>query len=157
MVTGDQFGQIFQAYQRFSDNFGPIDFQYYTPYLDMGLPNTSKRFHKVVVWVDKIGNWDIKLDYWSAYRSSEGEKSTRIAPLFNGSSNLTALWDVAYWDEALWDDYNPSLIPITFNLDNDNGNGEGDCIRLRFRNNEADQPVLIYGYSVFWTEKGLSR
>lgn len=157
MLVGDASGFVYRAYQQFSDNGVGIDFQYYTPFVDLGSPNVDKRFHKVVLWVDAVGNWPITLDYWAGYRAALAQKSTLSAPVTTQATNATALWDVAYWDQAYWDDYTQALSPVVFNLNNAQSNCEGDCIRLRFRNAGVDQPVTIYGYSIFWTEKGLNK
>ncbi len=152
MITGDASGFVYRAYQVFSDSGTGIDFQYLTPFLDMGSPNIGKRFHKVILWVDALGTWDITLDYWAGYRASLLDKSTLTAPITTQAQNSTALWDVAFWDQSYWDDYTQSLAPVVFNLNNSQGNQEGDCIRFNFRNNGVDQPVVIYGYTVVWTE-----
>lgn len=152
MLTGDASGFIYKAYQQFSDAGAGIDFQYLTPFLDMDSPNISKRFHKIILWVDALGTWDITMDYWAGYRASLPNKSTLLGPITTQVTNATSLWDVAFWDQAYWDDYTQSLAPVVFNLNNSQGNQEGDCIRMNFRNNGVDQPVTIYGYTVVWTE-----
>lgn len=157
MITGDASGFLYSAYDAYSDNGTGIDFQYYTPFLDLESPNQSKRFHKVILWVDDLGEWDITLDYWAGYKSSLLQKSTLEAPVSTAPQSATALWDVAYWDQSYWDDYTPRYTPVVFNLNNDLGNAEGDCIRLRFRNSGVNQPVTIYGYTIVWQEKGMSK
>ncbi len=157
MLVGDASGFMYRAYQQFSDNLTGIDFQYYTPFLDLDSPNIQKRFHKVILWVDAIGNWPITLDYWSSFRATLASKSTQIETITTQPQNAIALWNVAFWDEAFWDDYTASLTPVVFNLNNDQGNSEGDCIRLRLRNNGVDQPITVYGYSVWWTDMGATK
>lgn len=157
MLIGDNAGFIYKAYQQFSDAGTAIDFQYTTPFYMLSTPNKSKRFVKVIAWVDSVGNWDLKLDYWAGFRAALSQKSTLQAPITTAATNATALWDVAFWDAASWDDYTQSLTGVVFNLNNDQGNNEGDCIRLNFRNNGVDQPVTIYGYSIFSTEGGLNK
>jgi hypothetical protein len=157
MLMGDASGFIYKGYQQFSDNGTGIDFQYFSPFLDLDSPNTDKRFHKIILWVDALGQWDITLDYWAGYRASLIEKSTLEEPITTQSENSVALWDVAYWDQAYWDDFTQSLTPVVFNLNNSQGNSEGDCIRLRIRNDGIDQPVTVYGYTVIWTEKGMTK
>jgi hypothetical protein len=157
MVTGDASGFVYLGYQQFSDAGTGIDFQYLTPFLDMGAPNTAKRFHKIILWVDAIGSWNVTLDYWAGYRASLSQKSTLQAPITTQAQNSTSLWDVGFWDQSLWDDYTQSLAPVVFNLNNSQGNQEGDCIRMKFRNNGVDQPVTIYGYSVEWTELAMRK
>lgn len=157
MLVGDISGYLYYGYQQFSDNASGIDFQYDTAALDMGSPNVSKRFNKVILWVDAIGTWDITLDHWAGYRSAQSQKSTLLQPVTTQPQGTNALWDVAAWDEAYWDDYTTQLVPVVFNLNNDQGNAEGDCLKMRFRNNGVDQPVTIYGYSVFWSEKAMNK
>lgn len=157
MLVGDASGFIYKAYQQFSDAGSGIDFQYYTPFLNLDSPNTDKRFHKAILWVDAIGNWDIKLDYWAGYRASLPDKSTLQEAITSQQQNAIALWDVAYWDIAFWDDYTQTLTPVVFNLNNTQSNSEGDCLRMRFRNSGVDQPLTIYGYSVIWTEKAMTK
>lgn len=157
MVVGDNAGFVYKANQQFSDAGTGIQLAYASPFLDLESPNKSKRFNKVIAWVDAIGTWDLTLDYWAGYRAALAQKSTLTAPMTTLAQNATALWDVAYWDQSYWDDYTQSLAGVVFNLNNDAGNSEGDCIRLNFRNSGVNQPVTIYGYSVFWTEKAMSR
>lgn len=157
MLIGDNAGFIYKAYQQFSDNGTGIDFQYTTPFYMLSTPNKSKRFNKVIAWVDAVGSWDLKLDYWAGFRAGMSQKSTLQAPISTSSTSGTALWDVADWDEGFWDDYTQSLTGVVFNLNNDQGNNEGDCIRLNFRNNGVDEPVTIYGFSIFSTEGGMNR
>lgn len=157
MLTGDASGFMYRAYQQFSDSGTGIDFEYFTPFLDLGSPNVDKRFHKVILWVDALGTWDITLDYWAGYRAGLPQKSTLIAPITTQAQNNTSLWDVAYWDVAYWDDYTQSLAPVVFNLNNSQGNSEGDCIRLKFSNDGVDEPVTIYGYTIVWSEKGMKH
>jgi hypothetical protein len=157
MIVGDNAGKVYKAYQQFSDAGTGIDFQYTTPFYSLSTPNKSKRFTKVVAWVDATGSWDLTLDYWAGFRASLSQKSTLQAPITTAATNASALWDVAFWDLASWDDYTQSLVGVVFNLNNDQGNSEGDCIRLNFRNSGVDQPVTIYGYSIFSTEGGMNR
>lgn len=152
LLIGDNAGFLYDAFSVYADADEGIDFEYYTPFMDMGSPNVSKRYNKVIVWVDDIGDWDLTLDYWSGYRAALLSKSTLSEPISTQASNQTALWDVAFWDESFWDDFTPRLRGIVYNLNNSGGNQEGDCLRLRFRNSDANAPVTIHGYTVIWTE-----
>lgn len=154
LLLGDNTGQLYSGYSVYADGGNAIDLEYYTPFMDLGTPNIPKRYKQVIVWVDEIGDWDITLDYWSGYRAALLQKSTLVAPISGTATNETALWDVAFWDQAFWDDYTPRLRGVVFNLNNSGGNSEGDCLRLRFRNSGANQPVTIHGYTVIWQQKG---
>lgn len=157
LLLGDASGFIYSGYSVTADASAGIDFQYFTKFLDLGSPNITKRFHKVIVWVDTVGNWDLTLDYWAGYKAALPLKSTLNQPISTLKDNATALWDVAAWDVAFWDDASFRLSGLVYNLNNTDGNSEGDCIRLRLRNSGADQPVNISGYTVVWTEKALGK
>lgn len=157
LFLGDASGFLYDAYSVYNDGGAGIDFQYYTPFLDLESPNVAKRFNKVIVWVDEIGNWELVLDYWAGYRAALLSKSTLSQPISLLSTGDTALWDVAFWDVAYWDDYTPRLRGLVFNLNNEGGNQEGDCLRLRFRNSGADNPITIHGYTVVWSEIGMRK
>lgn len=158
LLLGDASGFIYSGYADFSDAGVGIDFSYTTPYLSMGSPNTAKRYHKVIVWVEEIGQWNLTLDYWTGYRSSLEYKSTLDLPVTTADRSANAIWDVAQWDVASWDDYTLKLVPLTFNLrPTDQNSNEGDCLRLRFRQDGVDQPITIHGYSVLFSEKGLNK
>jgi len=157
IITGDDAGFLYDAYSVYADSGNGIDFQYYTPFMDLGSPNIGKRFQKIIVWVDEIGDWDLTLDYWAGYRAALQQKSTLQDQIGTIVSNQTALWDVAFWDEAFWDDYTPRLRGLVFHLNNTGGNSEGDCLRLRFRNDGANEPITIHGYTVIWQEKAATK
>lgn len=165
MLLGDDSGFIYAALENYSDGAAEvsipstggaaIDFQYYTKFLDMGNPNVRKRFHKVYVWVDSVGTWDLTLDYWAGYKAELAERSTLTQPLSSAEASNAALWDVAFWDMANWDEYSVRRRILVFNLSSAIGNNaEGDCIRLRFSNNASDQPVVINGFSVAFSLAG---
>lgn len=152
MLIGDASGFIYDAYSVYNDATDTIDLEYYTPFMDCGTPNVSKKYAQVIVWVDEVGDWDLTLDYWAGYRAALVNRSTIAQPISVTPGNQAALWDTAIWDLSYWDDYTPRLRGIVFNLNNDAGNSEGDCLRLRLRQTGADQPITIHGYTVKWLE-----
>lgn len=156
LIAGDASGKMYRLYSSNSDNSTGIDFEYETSFLDMGTPGIAKRFHKVIAWVQKIDAFDLNLDYWSAYKTGEDNKTTNTATVDANSAD-TALWDVGEWDVAFWDDYGAELTPLVFNLTNSGGNSEGDCLKIRFRQGEVDEPVVINGFSILYSEIGLRK
>lgn len=156
VIVGDDAGFLYGAYEALNESGGGIDFQYFSHFMDCGNPSVSKRFHKVVVWVEEIGSWPITLDYWAGYRASVEQKSTLVEAISDNSGELN-LWDVAFWDAAYWDDFQAKLKPLVFNLHNTDGNSEGDSLRIRIRNGNADEPVTVYGFSVLWTPKAMTK
>lgn len=158
LLLGDSSGFIYSAYSSDSDGGSAISFKYSTKPHDCGNPNIEKRFHYVVVWVEELGAWNLTLDWWTTHNFADGVKSTRALPISEAPSSAIALWDVAYWDDAYWDDYAPKLRPLWFHLSSDAiNNNEGRALRLQFRQEGADEPVTIHGYSILFTEKGINK
>ena len=151
-------GFIYQGWIQTNDAGSAYNFRYVTKAQNMGNPQLYKRFQYVVAWVEDVGNWNLNLDYWTDYNNGNLNYSTSTEQVSLRDSAISALWDVAYWDEASWDDYLPVLRPITFQLASDaNNNTDGTSIRLQFRQDGADQPVTIYGYSIIYSELGYRR
>jgi hypothetical protein len=120
----------------------------------MGDPNTNKLFHRVIVWVLDIGDWNLKLDYWSNHRTSTAYRSTKTEPI-STEAEAQALYDIALYDESYYDDYSPNVIPIIFNLDPGVANSnQGTAIQLQFRNDNANEPITVHGFSVQWSVMG---
>jgi hypothetical protein len=124
----------------------------------MGLPVVTKSFQKVIVWVENVGNWDLILDYWADYRASLEEKSTVPVTINSNTDGTVSLWDVAKWDEASWDSYMSQPKALVFNLNAQQGNNNvGEVLKLRFRNQNSDEPITVFGFTVVWTESGLRK
>jgi len=166
VVAGDDAGFVYKMFDAHADGGAGIDYKYQTSHLTMGVPGRAKRYHKVILWVEELGDWNITLDYWSNYRVSETEQSQKAVAISAAPDETAALWDVGFWDQAFWDDYTSKIVAITYNLSASDTNGsnaiernnvEGDSLRLRFSNNGADQPVTIYGFSILYSEIGLRK
>lgn len=156
LLLGDGSGFLYSGYMQHSDAGDGISFTYKTKHLNMGNPSEEKRFHYVVAWVQEIGNWNLTLDWWTDYNSATNFKSTRALQIAEGEQNAVALWDVAYWDVAFWDDYAAKLKPIIFAIGSDAMNAsEGKAIQLQFRNENANEPIYVHGFSVLYSNKGL--
>lgn len=154
MVMGDASGFCYFAANGYSDGGSNYSFTYKTKPLNMGDPNTIKQFHKVIVWVQDIGNWNLTLDYWANYRTTDDYKSTQVLPV-STEANSASLWDIAVWDVSFWDSYTANVIPIVFNLQSGVSNSsQGSALQLQFRNDNANQPITIHGFSVIWSSLG---
>jgi len=153
-VVGDNTGFVYRHYQVQNDAGGGIDFNYATQFLAQGSLGVRKSYEKVIVWVDRLGDWDLTLDFWTDYRQAEAERSSKAVSIRGSQGNTAALWDVAFWDEASWDDYETDFKPIVFNLKSARSNTLGDSIKLRFKQTEANSPVQIKGFSIIYTEMG---
>lgn len=155
-ICGDDAGRCYYTYEALSDAGEGINFEYTTKFLDMGTPNTVKRFHKVIVHCEQTGDYPLTLEYWANYRATEGNQSTITQSITTTPDDTTALWDIAVWDESYWDDYVPQLSYAVYNLNNSvGGNAEGKALKLRFSNSNTDQPITIYGFTVYYTVLGV--
>lgn len=154
MLLGDNAGFCYLASQGYADGISDYPFRYLSPPIFGPNPNVKKKFHMVIAWVQDVGNWNIFLDYWSDFETSDSLRTTQGQPI--STENQTAsLWDIALWDIALWDAYNPNIIPIIFNLQPGMANSnEGTALQIQFRNDTANQPLIIHGYSVIYSELG---
>lgn len=154
MVLGDSSGFCYFASNSNSDGSADYQFRYLTPPLHCGNPNVQKQFHKVIAWVESIGDWSLYLDYWSDYNMSVDTQSTIGIPMPAGSQTA-ALWDIATWDVSYWDSYTTKLVPLVFNLQaGTSNNAQGVAIQLQFRNDTAEQPIKIHGFSVIYSDLG---
>lgn len=155
MVMGDASGFCYFADNNYSDGGSNFSFTYKTKPLDMGNPSTLKQFKAVIVWAKELGTWNLTLDYWSSYKGTAQYQNTIALPLSTQVGNSNALYDVAYYDIANYDDYSANLIPIVYNLQPGSTNGaQGSALQLQFRQETADQPVEIHGFSVIYNDMG---
>jgi hypothetical protein len=154
LVLGDASGYTYFASNGTADGNSGYIFRYLTPALHCGDPNTYKQFHKVIAWVQDIGNWNLYLDYWSNYETSSDFTSTIGVPI-STENQSAALWDVASYDVSYYDSYSSKIIPLVFNLQSGTYNSaQGSSIQLQFRNDNANQPVTIHGFSVIYSTLG---
>lgn len=155
MVLGDSSGYCYFASSAYSDGGNNYNFTYLSKPFSMGDPNTQKQFHKVILWVQDLGNWPIYLDYWSNYRTTPQYMSTQSAPISTENETSLGIWDVGLWDISFYDTYSPNVVPIVFNLESGVANSnQGTAIQLQFRNGIANQPITIHGFSVIWSPLG---
>ena len=153
-ILGDNAGYCYFASKGYSDGGSAYNFRYLTPPLSMGDPNTNKQFLKVIAWVQDVGTWNLYLDYWSNYETSVDVQSTIGLPV-SSENQTAALWDIATFGMSYFDAYFPKVIPIVFNLQAGTYNSaEGSALQLQFRNDNANQPITIHGFSVIYTVLG---
>lgn len=154
LYAGDASGYIYEMYSGTSDGGSGIDFSYETKLLDLDRPSQTKRYNKVIVWIEDSTDQNLTLDYWVGYNTNEDFKNTQFQPV---SRRVTrGLWDVAYWDSANWDSNTKTYSPLVFNLYSPQGN-EGDCIKIRFSQGDANAPVRIAGFTLLYTLAGLRK
>ncbi len=154
MLLGDDAGYCYFACNGSSDGGEAFDFRYLTAPLHCGNPNTIKQFHKVIVWALDVGDWDLDLDYWSDFSTAEANVTTIGQPV-STETQTASLWDIATFDTSAFDSYSARITPIVYNLQPGATNASvGSTIQLRFRNDNADQPITIHAFSVIYSEQG---
>jgi hypothetical protein len=159
LTSGDDAGYVYrQFYATTGVGANDYDFSYETKHLDLQRPGITKNFYQVVAWVEDIGDWKLYLDYWTDFRGTEDNKHTAETTINPSTDGTIALWDVGKWDEAKWDGFNSRPKRIVFNLNaQPYNNSVGETIKLRFRNQNSDQPVTIYGFGIYWAEVGVKN
>ncbi len=158
LLIGDDTGYTYRMYTGYADVLSGPQFQYTTRFIDFGSPGVTKRIHKIIVYVQDLGNYNLTLNYWADYRTATSNQSTRQTLISsNNNTSATALWDIGLWDTAFWDNYTPATKPITFNLSSENNNCEGDAIKLQFQQTTVNQPVTIYGFSILYSVLGTRK
>lgn len=160
MYTGDDAGFIYNAYTGTADGTNSdVLFEYSTPHMFFGTAGARKRVSKVVVWVLDTGNYDLELDYWANYRYAESQASSRALPVSSNTQSGLSLWDTAIWDTGIFDTVGTQQVkPLTFILNSQTlNNNEGDAIRLRLKQSGHLETVIIYGFSVYYTEVATSH
>lgn len=155
--SGDDEGYVsrqFYSVTGFSAN--DYDFSYDTRWLDLDASGMHKQVEKVIAWVDNVGNWDLVLDYWSDWKYGDEDKSSVSVTINPNTSGNTALWDIALWDVALWDSFTASPKKIVFNLGSQNRNNvQGEVFKFRFRNQNNNEPIVVNGFQVVYTNIGM--
>lgn len=163
-IVGDEAGFLYHRNYTDSDIAAGTPFYYRTKHHDLGTPGQAKRYHKVIVWAEELGTWNLTLNYWTNYRTSNTQASTISVPISTDGQEDVGIWDVGFWEDVSpaqnvgtmsWDDYNARVSGIIYNLSDNNS--EGDAIILEFTQTTAENPVTIYGYSILYTELPLRK
>lgn len=156
-ISGDSLGFTYKMYSSASDDGLGIPFSYRVPFLDQGSPGETKRYKKVLVWVDPIVQKDLTLNYWANYRNQDSDRSVIAQPMGTAKGAAVSLWDVAVCDVSFWDSYENEPMCVVFNLHAKENNVEGDCIMLEFQQLEASAPVVIHGFSIVYDNIGIRK
>lgn len=148
---GDTSGYIYDGFVTTSDSDAAFTFRYTTPYLNMGRPDCTKQYYKIVAWVLNNGSPSLTLEYWSAYRYQDGQGGTVTASTNTGNSN-SLIWDQGQWDVNVWDGATNQVTPLVFNLSSIGNSNQGESIRLSFKNSSATSGLILYGFSVYYKD-----
>lgn len=116
-----------------SDNDAAIDFDYISAMVNLRAPDIRKTARFIYVTGETTGDYDV-----SVSTSTDGNTFTE-AGLLNLSSG--ALWNSGVWGTSTWGFI--GMIKEKFTLQKANYQ-----IQTRFRNNEADQPVSLFQWTM---------
>lgn len=160
IYLGDSSGFMYSGFTGTGDGVAgvtPITMQYVTPNFHLGKPNVSKVFNKVVVWVLDNGLYNVSLNFWTNYLYQTADASAQILASDPNPVVGSGIWDVGKWDQMTWDAAPSKPRSLTFNLFSASGNTQGDTIKLALSQTGTTQSPLIYGFSIYYTEKGLVK
>ena len=156
LLSGDGSGYLYTQYTAFDDAGSAIAFNYATRFLDLGTPGMGKRYSKVIAWCSDDSAANLTLDFWTQYTASTDFRATQVQQ--TPGSGSSAYWDIGYWDTSYWDGAIQGYNPVVFNLSSQEFTpNEGDCIRLQFRQEDANAPITIAGFSVVYAEASLRK
>lgn len=160
--AGDNAGNIFKQYDNpNSDNGNAVMFSYRTRPEDFGFMNVTKRFHKVVVWCRASTTNSLGLNYWVNYNVdliNNASTSQSMSQSVQVTTQVTnGIWDQGTWDNCYWDQRLVTYIPVVYNLGNASIGVEGDALTLEFTQSNINTPLIIAGYTVFFTLAGVRK
>jgi hypothetical protein len=121
---GDDYGHAYKLDDGTSDNGVAIDMQIDTKAYDFGLTSAEKQVRQVMLYTDKDSAWTITASHrtdFNAWVADETLLST------GDQSQGTGMYKIRYF-------------PLSDNV--------GRYFELRFRNNQADKALTVYGWSL---------
>ena len=155
---GDNAGFIYSGYTSSQDGGASFDFDYISPYLTFGQPNTGKRLNKIVAWVVDNGEYAFKLTYWSDYRNRAADSDSVQVKVNQGSADSGSLYGSAIYGTSTYSSFSPKIKPVVFNIPaGSQNNAEGDSFRIRFQQLATTKTLTLFGFSVFYTETSLRK
>jgi hypothetical protein len=158
MLAGDAAGYVYTMFKGYTDAGLGNSFSYETKWFDFGVKSVAKQVTKVIAWVDEITSNSLVMQYWSDYKPSPTDRSQISQSMGDPKGAISAaLWDAAYWDVSSWDDYTPKRKALVFNLSGEKNNNQGDSFKFKFTQSDANCPVVIHGFTVFYDNLGVRR
>ena len=145
LYAGNYAGRILQQDKGTNDDGSGINFKVKTPPIDMGSPEVFKRFRYVWVFVKQQGNYTVSISYVTDF--GVGGSSTTISLSVAGQSSL---WGTLVWGTDTWG--GNVIVKNRVGL-----KAKGHWMELTFINNNADQPVVVKGFSVIGQLKSVGR
>ncbi|GAF68748.1 unnamed protein product, partial [marine sediment metagenome] len=145
LYAGDYGGLVYQQDSGTNDDSSGIDFVVKLPPIDMDAPEKFKRFRYLWLFVKQIGDFDLNISYKTDF--TPGDTTTTV-----GMQQTTdaSLWGSMIWGTSVWG--GSSIIKSRINL-----KANGQHLELLFSNENADEAVVIKGFSLLAQLKGAGR
>ena len=144
LYAGNYAGRITQQDIGTNDDGAGIDFQVKTPPISMENPEEFKRFRYMWLFVKQEGNYGVDINYSTDF--GLGGTTTTMNLLGEGAST----WGSMVWGVDVWGGATMIRKRVSFK-------SEGHYIELTFINSNADQPIVIRGFTMLAQLKGISR
>jgi hypothetical protein len=143
LYAGDYGGLVFKQDQGTNDNGSGIDFVVKLPPIDFDEPEVFKRFRYIKLFIKQIGDFDLNISYKTDFKP--GDTTTTI-----GMEQTTdaSLWGKMIWGTSTWGGSTIINDRIGFKA-------SGHHLELLFSNDNADEDVVIRGFSLMAQLKGI--
>ncbi len=128
-----------------NDDGAGIDFFIKTPPIDMGAPEEFKRFRYLWIFNKQEGSYNLGISYVTDFGLGGTTTSVNLSVAGSGS-----LWGTMKWGTGTWGA--SAVIPSRVGL-----KAKGHHMELTFSNSNADQPIVIKGFSVIGQLKNVGR
>lgn len=145
LYAGSYTGLIFLQDTGKNDNGAAIDFAVKFPPIDMGKPETFKRFRYLWIFVKQVGDYNLNISYKTDFKP--GDTTTTVAMQLTADASL---WGTMVWGTSTWG--GSSVIRSRVGL-----SASGQHLELLFSNSVVDQSVVIKGFTVLGQLKGSGR
>lgn len=120
-----------------SFSIGVIDAYFTTKWYDLGDPTRNKLFRQLYLWGEEKTNTTHNVSYYDDF----GGLTDTISVSMSGGS--ASLWGTAVWGTSTW-----GAVDSLFKQEK--LSGEGRYISLKFRENDIDEDMNIYGYNILY-------
>lgn len=144
LYSGNYAGRVHLQDFGSNDDGAGINFFVKLPPIDCGSPEDFKRFRYMWLFNASEGAYSVTVGYISDF----GTGGTTVSVSLVGGGSL---WGSMVWGTDTWGG-GQSIIHQRVNL-----NAKGRHLEITFQNSNADQPIVIKGFSILAQNKGASH
>lgn len=145
LYAGDYAGLVYKQDQGTNDNGSGIDFVVKLPPIDMDAPEVFKRFRYLWLFVKQIGSFNLDISYKTDF--APGDTTTTVSLQ---QTTDASLWGSMIFGSSVWG--GSSIIKSRIGL-----KAVGQHLELLFSNENADEAVVIKGFTILAQMKGAGR